>query len=367
MDIDCICTDFQKAFDKVPHKRLIKKIENYGIANPILNWIEDFLSRRYQRVSIEGEISNRMEDTSGIPVPHGSVLDPMLFVFYINDLPDVVESEAYLFADDTNIFRLINSIDDQQILQNDLIKLENWSDKCLLKFHPEKCKHMNMHRTPKEEEVKYNLLGQQISKVKHEKDIGVLIDDELSFDKHICEMVSKANSIFAALRRTFRTLTADLFLPLCKTLVRTHLDYASSIWAPYKKKYIDQIESVQKRATKQIPGFHNLSYPERIKKLKLPTIAHRRIRGDMIETYKIINVKYDPEASSFLKLLSSSGNRFSRRNNNNKIVQQRFKTSLRKNSFAMRVAKVWNKLPDQVIHAASTNAFKNRLGNDHLT
>jgi hypothetical protein len=166
LDIDCICTDFQKAFDKVPHKRLIKKIKNYGITNPILSWIEDFLSRRYQRVSIKGEISNRMEDTSGIP--QGSVLGPKLFVLYINDLPDAVESEAYLFADDTNIFRLINSIDDQQILQNDLIKLENWSDKCLLKFHPEKCKHMNMHRTPKEEEVKYNLLGQEISKVKDE-------------------------------------------------------------------------------------------------------------------------------------------------------------------------------------------------------
>jgi hypothetical protein len=136
-------------------------------------------------------------------------------------LPDAVKSEAYLFADDTNIFRLINSIDDQQILQNDLIKLENWSDKCLLKFHPEKCKHMNIHRTPKEEEVKYNLLGQEISKIKDEKNIGVLIDDELSFDKHICEMVNKVNTIFAALRRTFRNLAVDIFLPLYKTLVRT--------------------------------------------------------------------------------------------------------------------------------------------------
>ena len=118
---------------------------------------------------------------------------------------------------------------------------------------------------------------------------------------------------------------------------------------------------MQKRATKQIQGFNNLSYPERLKKLKLPTMAYRRIRGDMIETYEIINEKYDPEASSFLKLLSNSGNRFSRRNNSNKIVQQRFKTSLRKNSFVVRVAKVWNKLPDQVINTPSTNAFKNRF------
>ena len=81
-----------------------------------------------------------------------------------------------------------------------------------------------------------------------EKDIGVVIDEELSFDKHICKKVSKANSIFAALRRTFRSLNADIFLPLYKTLVRTHLDYASTVWAPYKKKYIDKIESVQKKS-----------------------------------------------------------------------------------------------------------------------
>jgi hypothetical protein len=219
----------------VPHKRLIKKIENYGITNPILSWIQDFLTRRYQQVSINRETSNRKEVTSGIP--QGSVLGPILFVIYINDLPEAVESEAYLFADDTKIFRVINSLEDQQILQNELVKLEKWSDTWLLKFHPEKCKHMNIHRTPKEDEGKYNLLGQEISKVKDEKDIGVVIDEELSFDKHICEKVNKANSIFAVLR-TFRSLNADIFLPLYKTLVRTHLDYASSVWAPYKKKYI---------------------------------------------------------------------------------------------------------------------------------
>jgi hypothetical protein len=136
LDIDCTYTDFQKVFDKVPQKRLIKKIENYGITNPILSWIEDFLSRRYQRVSIEGEISNRMEDTSGIP--QNSVLGPILFDFYITDLPEAVESEAYLFADDITIFRLINSIYDQQILQNDLIKVENWSEKMSSEIPPGK-------------------------------------------------------------------------------------------------------------------------------------------------------------------------------------------------------------------------------------
>jgi hypothetical protein len=183
--------------------------------------------------TINGETSNRKEVTSGIP--QGSVLGPILFVIYINDLPEAVESEAYLFADETKIFRVISSLDDQQILQNHLVKLENWSDTWLLKFHPKKCKHMNIHRTPKEDEVKYKLLGQEISKVKDEKDIGVVIDEALSFDKHVCQKMNKANSIFAALRRTFRNLNADIFLPLYKIPVRTHLDYASTVWAHTRK------------------------------------------------------------------------------------------------------------------------------------
>ena len=103
-----------------------------------MSWIQDFLTRRYQQVSINGETSNRKEVASGIP--QGTVLGPILFVIYINNLPEAVESAAYLFADDTKIFRVINSLDYQHILQNDLVRLENWSDKWLLKFHPEKCK-----------------------------------------------------------------------------------------------------------------------------------------------------------------------------------------------------------------------------------
>ena len=111
------------------------------------------------------------------------------------------------------------------------------------------------------------------------------------------------------------------------------MQYASSVWASFKKKSIDKIENIQKRATRQIPGFNKLSYPERLKKLKLPTLSYRRVRGDMIETYKILNGNYDPETSSFLKLISSTENRHSTRVNSNKIIHQRFKTSLRKTVF----------------------------------
>ena len=135
LDIDCIYTDFMKAFDKVPHKRLIAKIKNLGVHEDIVGWITSFLEDRKQKVVVNGEESDWANVTSGIP--QGSVLGPLLFVLYINDLPDQVDSDAYLFADDTKIFRIIKTQNDRQILQEDLNKMESWSDKWLLKFHPE--------------------------------------------------------------------------------------------------------------------------------------------------------------------------------------------------------------------------------------
>ena len=202
--VDCIYMDFQKAFDKVPHKRLLEKIKSYGIVGPTLNWIEDFLLNRSQKVMVNGAGSESENVTSGIP--QGSVLGPILFVIYINDLPDTVESDSYLFADDTKIFRISKGKDDKETLQDDLTKLEEWSDKRLFKFHPEKCKHMKISKSKNEETNTYKLLGQDIETVTQEKDIGFIIDSELTFENHLCEKVTKATSIFAAIRRTFRYL-----------------------------------------------------------------------------------------------------------------------------------------------------------------
>ena len=126
-------------------------------------------------------------------------------------------------------------------------------------------------------------------------------------------------------------------------------------------KYIEKIESVQKRVTKQFPGMKNVSYPERLKKIGLPTLAYRRIRGDMIEVYNIIKGCYDREASSFLKLMSETGLRFSSRINSNKIVHQHVKSNKRKYAFTLRVSRRWNKLTDTVVNAPTLNTFKNRL------
>jgi hypothetical protein len=178
-------------------------------------------------------------------------------------------------------------------------------------------------KIPSGEMQNYTLRSTILERANEEKDIGVHIDLELSFDKHISEKVNKANSMFALLRRTFQYLDAESFVPLYKILVRTHLEFASSVWHPYKIKHIDMIENVQRRATRQLPGFKELSYSECLKKLKLPTVSFRRVRGDMIELYKILNDKYDREAAPFIKLWKDMTPRAGARGNSKKNFTHR--------------------------------------------
>ena len=129
--------------------------------------------------------------------------------------------------------------------------------------------------------------------------------------------------MFGMLRRTFQHLDATLFVPLYKSIVRTHLEFASSVWAPFQIKHIVLIEKVQRRATKQLPGFKELPYPERLQKLKLPTLAYRRIRGDMIEMYKIVNNVYDSQVCNFINLWSTVlPNKANTRGNSLKVYPQ---------------------------------------------
>ena len=358
--VDCIYMDYKKAFDTVPHRRLLGKLNSYGFTEQLQGWMTSFLTGRVQKVSINNNDSKWKQVESGIP--QGSVLGPILFVIYINDLPDIVSSKAFLFADDTKIYRVITREDDHKELQKDLDILSDWSETWLLKFHPDKCKHMKITRNKKEENnPSFDLHNKKIQKVEEEKDIGVTIDSHLTFEKHISEKIAKADSMAYLIRRTFDYLNADIFVPLYKALVRSHLDFANSVWAPNKIEHIEEIEKVQKRATKRLPGMSQLNYGERLKALKLPTLAYRRLRGYLIETFKIIHGYYDKDATQFLKLWTNEAERSSPRGQQFKLYPQQFEYDIRKYSFTVRVTKHWNALPDEIVKAPSINSFKNRL------
>ena len=239
-----------KAFDKVPHKSLITKLRELWIVQPNYKMGRQFFDKRNRKVMVNGNESSNRPVTSGIP--QGSVLGPILFVIYINDLPECVEANTYLFADDTKIFREIKTEADRKHLQDDLDKLQQWSATWLLKFYPNKCKVMSIsNKRLTEVTTTYYLHDQdgkpvELSRSEGEKDLGVMVDNKVNFDKHIQQQVNKTNSIMGLIRRMYMFLDETSFRYLFQALVRSHLEYAKAVWSPFTKMDIDTIEKVQK-------------------------------------------------------------------------------------------------------------------------
>lgn len=360
-EVDCIYTDFMKAFDRVPHQRLIGKMKSYGISDSICKWVEVFLCNRKQKVVINGVDSEWEEVKSG--VPQGSVLGPILFVIFINDLPEEVISELLLYADDAKIYRIIRDDKDRELLQNDLHAMSIWSDTWLLSFHPDKLKKLAISRNEYQVERRYFVGEHPVKSVQSEVDLGVCIDTDLNFNEHRKLCIGKANRMVGAIRRSFQFLEAYTFVKLYKSMVRCHLENAIPVWFPYLEKDIKEIEAVQKRATKMLAATKQLEYEERLRHLKLPTLVYRRHRGDLIEIFKMMNGEYDedvlPNFEMRVDVVSSS--RSNNRKHDKQIFITRCNKEVRANYFTKRIAPVWNGLTQHVVDAPSVDSFKKRL------
>ena len=203
-EVDCIYTDFMKAFDRVPHQRLLTKMKSYGISEEVCKWVEMFLCNRKQKVVIDEAHSEWEHVKSG--VPQGSVLGPVLFVLFINDLPQEVISELLLYADDAKIYRKIKNDQDREQLQKDLHSMSIWSDVWLLSFHPDKLKKLSITRNEFVIERRYHVGDAPLKSVETKVDLGVCIDSELNFDEHRKTRIGKANRMIGAIRRSFQFL-----------------------------------------------------------------------------------------------------------------------------------------------------------------
>ena len=181
-------------------------------------------------------------------VPQGTVLGPLLFVIYINDMLDEVSSCALLFADDTKIFRQVTCEEDANALQEDLLKLEAWTKLWLLRFNTDKCHVLTLGKLENIEYTKRYMIGDmELEHVFEEKDLGIMVDADLSFDEHICTKVNKANQIMGLIRRSFVNLDNKSFIKLYTALVRPHLEYGQRVWSPHLKhqKHRDLIEKIK--------------------------------------------------------------------------------------------------------------------------
>ena len=197
--VDVIYLDFQKAFDKVPHHRLLMKLQAHGIGDNVLHWIGNWLSGHKQRVILGGQVSDWCNILSG--VPQGSVLGPLLFVIYINDIDEVVDSKLLKFADDTKIFNKVNLVEEVENLWTNLRSLVSWSKEWQMLFNLDKSKVMHLgFNNP---HVDYFMDAILMQEVHEEKDLGVIVCDDLKWDKQCVAVVKKANKLLGMIKRNF--------------------------------------------------------------------------------------------------------------------------------------------------------------------
>ena len=297
-------------------------------------------------------------------VPQGSVLGPILFVCYINDLPENIASFIYMYADDTKVFRRADCEQDRLALQRDLDELADWAGKWQLRFNVDKCRTMHLGGL-RNIHAKYIMAtsngGQrmELQETVEEKDLGVWTDDTGGASSHVAHIVQKANQILGLIRRTFTYMDCNLMRQLFTSVVRPHLEYANVVWHPYLKKDIALIEGVQHRATRMVPGLAKLPYEDRLRRLDLPTLSYRRTRGDVIEAYKYLHGMYDVDCSALLPLHESAG--VTTRGNGLKLKKRECRTQKRSNFFGLRVVNIWNGLPSDVVMAPTVNCLKGRF------
>jgi hypothetical protein len=272
-----------------------------------------------------------------------------------------------MFADDAKLYKHILTDSDHLVLLDMCQNMFEWCKQSLMNLNINKCKVLSICRNAKNSQLfEYGFQsvassGEQLfialEHVDSMCDLGISVSSNLNFTQHIHDKVNKAYQMLGIIKSNFVGIDSDVFLLLYKSFVRSQLEYNAVVFYPYLKGLIFEMEKVQKRATKSLVHLKKLSYKERLKNLKLPTLKYRRARGDMIQVYKILHGIYDSSVAPLLSVNSDTRTR----GNSYKLNHTYSRHDQRKYSFSMRVVGVWNNLPDVVVCSASINIFKNNL------
>jgi hypothetical protein len=354
--IDVIYLDFAKAFDTVPHERLKKKLKVHGLGGEVLDWISAWLAGRKQRVVLNGKESSWEEVLSG--VPQGSVLGPLLFLIFINDLDMAVSDLETLlkFADDTKVARVIRSDSDREELQAALDRLMNWSEVWGMRFNVGKCKvmHIGRHNTRSD----YTMAGVTLEKTREERDLGVTVMDTLKPAAECAKAARTANFVLGQITRAFRYRDKRTFVQLYKQYVRPHLEFAVQAWAPWQQADKDLLENVQRRAVRMVSGLRSQDYIGRLKELNMTTLEERRHQADMLHMYKICTGKHGLVKENWFRPPTAAAARTRQYADPLSVRPVHGRLEVRRNFFTVRAGDPWNEIPAGIKRAETVASFK---------
>ena len=365
---DLIVMDFAKAFDKVSHRHLAAKLDHYGIRGATKEWIINFLSNRTQRVMVEGKFSTRSKVTSG--VPQGTVLGPILFLIYINDLPGRSQySVVRLFADDCILQREIRSYEDCEKLQQDITAIGKWEKDWLMEFHPGKCHVLTVPYGKKVHNFQYKLHGHVLERPKelYIKYLGVTIQADLKWTSHINAITAKASRTLGLLRRNIRVPEREVRERAYKCLVRPQMEFASAVWDPPRNRgpsktkpsgLCHDVESVQRRGARFVcRRYRNQSSPtEMMTELEWPKLETRRKYARLCMMYR---VRHGLAAISFPGFLHPKDPRTRGHGQGYRSIGGT--PNYWQDSFLPRTVRDWNSLDQHVVDAKTLDQFKSRL------
>ena len=358
---DVIYTDFSKAFDKVSHRLLLLKLRKVGICGKLHSWFKSYLLGRHQCVVLDGAVSQSTKVTSG--VPQGSILGPLMFLIYINDLPDVLQHcSPLLFADDTKIYCKINSITDCMLIQEDINLLYSWCCKWKLDFNVNKCKVLSVTKSRSPTVFNYNINGKPIERVDSFKDLGIIIQSDLSWNSHINTIISKANRMSGLIKRTVGyQAPVNVKHQLYVSLVRSNLEYGTQVWNGLTKTNRVKLERVQRATTRYILNFPSSSYSNRMSELNMLPLTLRRDMLDVKFFFKCLQDLNSLNVTDYV-IFSCNSQVHTRNSCDPNLIKPPYcRTTTFRNSYFNRISYTWNEIPLSIRTLSNVNSLSSHL------